>query len=219
MSDPEEHLTSNNEDMLTIQPSDVIVLTKTDDATEGELKGTVNITCTAKYTVTYKIKTTAPLKFRVRPSSGALSPGASVTVYVILQPGSKVSPSSKDKFLVMCSPLPDDIDPINCDMLAGFWKALPTNSPNIQLHRLQCVLSGETGSHVQNGHAYSEEVGDGVNIAQLAQTIKRIDQRSKLCVKLHWLSLLMFIICSICITYLLKQEIQDQRVNTCSRRY
>ncbi|XP_055840563.1 motile sperm domain-containing protein 2-like isoform X2 [Episyrphus balteatus] len=225
MSDGEDHLTPNNEEMLRITPNDVIVLNKIEDSNEGELRGSVNITCTSKYPITYKIKTTAPLKFRVRPSSGALNPGCTATVYVILQPGNKVSSSSKDKFLVMCTPLPDDMDVNNSDMLAGFWKALPPNSPNVQQHRLQCICpQSSQGNNMHNGHAYSEDVGDGKNISgvdlvQLSETIKRIDQRTRLSVNLHWLSLMVFIIVSIALTYIIKQEIQGQNSDSCSKRF
>lgn len=225
MSDVEDHLTPNNEEMLRINPSDVIVLNKIEDSVEGELKGSVNITCTSKYPITYKIKTTAPLKFRVRPSSGSLSPGCTATISVILQPGNKVSSSTKDKFLVMCTPLPEDIDSHNADMLAGFWKALPTNSPNVQMHRLQCVCAGDNqGNNIHNGHAYSDDIGDGktvsdVKFVQLAEAIKRIDQRTRLSVNLHWLSLMVFIIVSIGLAYIIKQEIQGQNGDSCSKRF
>ncbi|XP_055915491.1 motile sperm domain-containing protein 2-like [Eupeodes corollae] len=226
MSDAEEHLTPTNEEMLRITPSDVIVLNKIEDSIEGELKGSVNITCTSKYPITYKIKTTAPLKFRVRPSSGALNPGCMTTVYVILQPGNKVSSSSKDKFLVMCTPLPEDIDVNNSDMLAGFWKALPSNSPNVQQHRLQCICpQNNQGNNMHNGHAYSDDMGDGgkninnTHLLQLSESIKRIEHRTNLSFNLHWLSLLVFIIVSIALTYIIKQEIQGQKSDSCSKRF
>jgi hypothetical protein len=55
--------------------------------------------------IAFKVKTTSPKKYSVRPSSGIVEPGSSKEVQVIMQP-QKEMPASfaecKDKFLVQC---------------------------------------------------------------------------------------------------------------------
>ncbi|EEQ98483.1 Vesicle-associated membrane protein-associated protein B/C, putative [Perkinsus marinus ATCC 50983] len=54
-----------------------------------------------KYSVAYKIKTTAPRKYLVRPSSGLLSPGESADIQIILQPQTGDSSIDQhDRFLI-----------------------------------------------------------------------------------------------------------------------
>lgn len=55
--------------------------------------------------VAFKVKTTAPKQYCVRPNSGRLHPGQSVVVQVIMQPMRDDPPEDfkcKDKFLVQC---------------------------------------------------------------------------------------------------------------------
>ncbi|KAG4067466.1 hypothetical protein HA402_003290 [Bradysia odoriphaga] len=65
--------------MLQINPQDAILFTKSGN----ELVGMVEITNIIQAPVTYKIKTTSPEKFRVRPSTGILSPGANAVINVV----------------------------------------------------------------------------------------------------------------------------------------
>lgn len=68
-----------------------------------------------------QIKTTSPEKFRVRPSTGILTPGSSVTINVVLQPGPNVTLLlNKDKFLVMCMEM-TDLNTSQHD-IAELWK-------------------------------------------------------------------------------------------------
>lgn len=68
-----------------------------------------------------QIKTTSPEKFRVRPSTGILTPGSSTTVSVVLQSGPNVQLLlNKDKFLVMCMEI-NDLNATQQD-IAEIWK-------------------------------------------------------------------------------------------------
>ena len=51
------------------------------------------------FQVAYKVKTTAPEHYRVKPTVGVIEPGQSVEVSVQLTPGSAVT-ASRDRFLV-----------------------------------------------------------------------------------------------------------------------
>lgn len=68
-----------------------------------------------------QIKTTSPEKFRVRPSTGILAPGASASISVVLQSGPNVTLLlNKDKFLVMCMEM-NDLNASQQD-IADIWK-------------------------------------------------------------------------------------------------
>lgn len=67
-----------------------------------------------------QIKTTSPEKFRVRPSSGTLALGASVTIHVLLQPGYQLPPLTRDKFLIMH--LPVQSAGMSAAEIADLWK-------------------------------------------------------------------------------------------------
>lgn len=73
--------------------------------------------------VFFKIKTTAPKRYCVRPNSGKVLPGQNTTVLIILQ---QVSPADlqkpcKDKFLVQSCTAPESADP------KLVWDAVPAD--------------------------------------------------------------------------------------------
>ncbi|KAF4669668.1 Central component in molecular interactions underlying sperm crawling [Perkinsus chesapeaki] len=53
-----------------------------------------------KRSVAYKIKTTAPRKYLVRPSSGVIGPGESADIQIILQPQTADPSNDHDRFLI-----------------------------------------------------------------------------------------------------------------------
>lgn len=68
-----------------------------------------------------QIKTTSPEKFRVRPSTGVLAPGATTSINVVLQQGQLLATLNKDKFLVMCMELSSDASTSLQD-ITELWK-------------------------------------------------------------------------------------------------
>lgn len=129
--------------MLKIAPAEIITFSKVG----SELVGTVDISNISKCPITYKvmfsfffiwhliwaknwlkhfhftkqIKTTSPEKFRVRPSTGILTPGNSTAISVVLQSGPNVQLLlNKDKFLVMCMEI-SDLNATQQD-IAEIWK-------------------------------------------------------------------------------------------------
>ncbi|CAL8282619.1 motile sperm domain-containing protein 2 isoform X1 [Gadus morhua] len=104
-----------------------------------------------KNPVAYKVRTTAPDNYRVKPSSGVLDPGSSVEIMVSLHGGSQASP--QDRFLVMAAEMEKAVAGENQD-LAQFWKDIPKTK--VMEHRLQCkVLQGVKPAYIQttNPHA------------------------------------------------------------------
>ncbi|XP_050513379.1 motile sperm domain-containing protein 2 [Diabrotica virgifera virgifera] len=121
--------------------------------------------------VSYKLKTTSPEKFRVKPSTGCLAPGETVVVNVTLFPGFQLGGLSRDKFLVMSTPMEtSELD--NLD-LPELWKN--TSGRKLYQHRLKCIQSGEV---TKNGNVTvttpTAAETDQSSISQLSSTISEI---------------------------------------------
>ena len=84
--------------------------------------------------VAFKVKTTAPEKYRVKPSFGCIESGGSKTVEVTVQPGYLMS-AQKDRFLVMSVPLEEE--PKSHDDLVDYWRELLKDG----------ILHGEVEEH------------------------------------------------------------------------
>ena len=76
-------------------------------------------------------------KFRVRPSSGTLSPNNNAIINVLIQKNQHTLPVNKDKFLVMCMPLPDES--LTNEEISNIWKEVNASSP-VEQHRLKCAM-------------------------------------------------------------------------------
>ncbi|XP_035913828.1 motile sperm domain-containing protein 2-like [Anopheles stephensi] len=126
---------SSEGEMLRIKPQNTITFSKTGN----ELVGTVEITNVDTKDVSYKVKTTAPDKFRVRPSTGFLPPSASVTINVMLQHGQQIHTINREKFLVMCIGLTDE-NATSPQELTELWKNISAKDASVELHRLKCAL-------------------------------------------------------------------------------
>ncbi|KAI7842517.1 hypothetical protein COHA_003871 [Chlorella ohadii] len=90
--------------------------------------------------VAFKVKTTSPKKYCVRPSSGIVEPGSSKEVQVIMQAQREYPPSladCKDKFLVQCVKLgASDAKEVTPDMFDA------TKQRDIRQTKLRVVLVG-----------------------------------------------------------------------------
>lgn len=90
---------------LTIIPPDVIQF----GPEGGEVTASARLQNDGSLPLSYKIKTTSPEKFRVRPSAGLLPPGAATPIHVVLQPGYEGPGLLRDKFLVMSVPVTPEL--------------------------------------------------------------------------------------------------------------
>lgn len=137
--------------VLLIEPN-VITFTK-----EGsETIGTISLKNTSQNKVlSYKIKTTSPEKFRVRPSSGILASGEDRSITVTLQQGYNLvrGPLGNDRFLVMCLPLKNN--QVTPDELINIWK---TNKPTEE-HRLRCTDT----TRLKDGSLLKDQTGFDCN--------------------------------------------------------
>uniref|UniRef100_A0A4W6CK87 Motile sperm domain containing 2 n=1 Tax=Lates calcarifer TaxID=8187 RepID=A0A4W6CK87_LATCA len=105
---------------------------------ETEKKCLIILSNVTKNQVAFKVRTTAPDKYRVKPSSSCCEPGASVDIVVSLHGGSQASP--QDRFLVMAA----EMDNAGSQELAQFWKEVPKTK--IMEHRI--ILSHLISSHL-----------------------------------------------------------------------
>ncbi|RKO85449.1 PapD-like protein, partial [Blyttiomyces helicus] len=78
--------------------------------------------------IAFKVKTTAPKQYCVRPNSGRIAPGGSCEVQVLLQAMREDPPADfkcKDKFLVQSIKVPRDVMDLEGDelgrRLADLW--------------------------------------------------------------------------------------------------
>ncbi|XP_055529047.1 motile sperm domain-containing protein 2-like [Wyeomyia smithii] len=221
-------------EMLRIFPQTTIAFTKSG----SELQGNVEITNIEAKPVTYKIKTTAPEKFRVRPSSGMLIPGETATISVVLQQGQQINTISREKFLVMCMALNNETS--KTQDLAELWKNTPVSSASVEQHRLRCALpanlddgtmrngmppfgSGGAGG----GDMYGAGVGSVTysgdkqfshfqqTVSQLNDATHRLESQVKFNQTLQWISLVLFLLLSVAIVYILKAEIKNTASEYC----
>lgn len=92
--------------------------------------------------VAFKVKTTAPERYRVRPSFGCIESGGSKTVEVTVQPGHlNTATPFRDRFLVMSVPLAEE--PKKHDDLVEYWRELLKNgmlSTDVEEHRLHSTV-------------------------------------------------------------------------------
>uniref|UniRef100_A0AAX7V949 Motile sperm domain containing 2 n=1 Tax=Astatotilapia calliptera TaxID=8154 RepID=A0AAX7V949_ASTCA len=86
---------------------------------ETEKKSLIILNNVVKNQVAFKVRTTAPDKYRVKPSSSCCEPGASVDIVVSLHGGSQASP--QDRFLIMAA----EMENAGSQDLSQFWKEVP----------------------------------------------------------------------------------------------
>ena len=125
----------------------------------GDLTGRVQIQNISRKIVGYKIKTTSPEKYRVRPSTGSLSPGLTATVEIHVSGGQATSSLVRDKFLITAVFL--ESSELGQQQLAD---ALKSSKPDGQ-YRLRCQLAGNLSD--QSGDLQHGGQGQGVRVSQV----------------------------------------------------
>jgi len=167
---------SSQADLLRISPGQEVTFSNT---ATGDLFGKIHIQNISTKVVGYKIKTTSPEKYRVRPSTGSLGLGQSAVVEMHVSGGYAMTPSSlvRDKFLITAVIL--ESSDLGQQQLA---EALKTSRPDGQ-YRLTCQLSGNVGGQVRhdgvggmglNSHgALSGQADTG---RQLVSILKKVNQ-------------------------------------------
>ncbi|WVQ93872.1 hypothetical protein IAU59_000950 [Kwoniella sp. CBS 9459] len=119
--------------------------------------------------VAFKVKTTAPKQYCVRPNSGRIDAGESVEVHVLLQPLAQEPPphaKCKDKFLVQSAYITPDEE---MHTLGEMWSQTEkTNKAAIHEQKIKVVyLAAEDGTTNANGipEEGDETIGGGAGEA------------------------------------------------------
>jgi len=107
----------------------------------GELTASLKMTNVSDKAVAYKLKTTTPEMFRVRPSSGGLAPGQLVQVDISVIQGSSLS---REKFLISTTFVPS-VPSSHQEVKAALKKGRSDAE-----YRLRCTV-GQQGTLVANG--------------------------------------------------------------------
>uniref|UniRef100_A0A3P9MXS9 Motile sperm domain containing 2 n=1 Tax=Poecilia reticulata TaxID=8081 RepID=A0A3P9MXS9_POERE len=114
--------------LLDVSPSEELSF----GSGENEKKCLIILSNVTKNQVAFKVRTTAPEKYRVKPSSSSCEPGASVDIVVSLHGGTA---SPQDRFLIMAA----EMENTGSQELTQFWKDVQKNK--VMEHRCVSVIS------------------------------------------------------------------------------
>ncbi|KAG2190778.1 hypothetical protein INT46_001818 [Mucor plumbeus] len=93
--------------------------------------------------VIFKVKTTAPKQYCVRPNAGRIEPNSEIEVQIILQPFKDELPEDfkcKDKFLVQTAPVSAAFEQSD---ITSMWSHVETNErASMHQHKLRCAFVG-----------------------------------------------------------------------------
>ncbi|GFN81670.1 motile sperm domain-containing protein 2-like [Plakobranchus ocellatus] len=124
--------------LLTVSPADELTF---QSSPGGDAFDIITLSNTLTHAVAFKVKTTSPEKFRVRPSSGIINPRKTEEVYVYLVQDHKTD-VSKDKFLIMAM----EVKPgASFDPNQLFKEA---SKDKIMQHKLMCSEEGQRREQV-----------------------------------------------------------------------
>ncbi|XP_037756663.1 motile sperm domain-containing protein 2 isoform X1 [Chelonia mydas] len=149
----------------------------------GEKKCLIVLTNVTKNVVAFKVRTTAPDKYRVKPSNSSCEPGTSVDIVVSLHGG--FAASLQDRFLIMAAEM-DQFSGAGVPELAQFWKEVPRNK--VMEHRLRChVVESSKPSTLtlkENSFNIPTKTNEDLHLqlTQLLQVNKRLQEQIDRCV-------------------------------------
>ncbi|CAF3610991.1 unnamed protein product [Rotaria sordida] len=130
---------------LGIRPYDEMIFERIDPLSQGtsDCVQTLQLTNMGDKILTFKIKTTSPDKFRVKPGCSLLHPGAKTTVSVYLLKAycTPTNNINKEKFLIIWTLIGHELKQAQ---LIEFWKTVPNSV--LYEHRLRCSLSNKPTS-------------------------------------------------------------------------
>ncbi|KAJ6667530.1 hypothetical protein lerEdw1_016651 [Lerista edwardsae] len=161
----------------------------------GEKKCLIVLTNVTKNTVAFKVRTTAPDKYRVKPSNSSCEPGTSLDIIVSLHGG--CAASLQDRFLIMAAEM-DHSSGTGTQELSHFWKEVPRNK--VMEHRLRCHVleSSKPSTLTINENTFNIPMKTNedlhLQLTQLLQANKRLREQVDHCVWFHKLTLLLMLL-------------------------
>ncbi|KAM8975098.1 motile sperm domain-containing protein 2, partial [Pelodytes ibericus] len=149
----------------------------------GERKCVIVLNNVTKNTVAFKVRTTAPDKYRVKPSNSSCEAGSTVDIVVSLH--AAFVASLQDRFLVMAAEM-DQSGGTSAQDLAQFWKEVPRNK--VMEHRLRChviePIKPTTLSLKENSLNRSSPGNEDFNfkLSQLLESNRRLEEQIGNCI-------------------------------------
>lgn len=200
--------------LLFIEPNAIVF-----NRTGNEIGGTITLkNMSSTMRVSFKIKTTSPEKFRVRPSSGILFPEKEMVISIVLQQEYNVRGLlHADRFLVMCLPLEDPS--MTLEHVVALWKS----GRQPEQHRLRCCDGGNVNNEASKS-IFSAGLSENGQADTLTRKIVHLEECNA---KLHSdvifikhlliFSVIMTIAMAIIIVYILKLDIKNtvEQPDTC----
>jgi len=159
---------SNTGGLLRVSPSPYDI---SFSSTGRGLQATLSLTCTSEKTVAFKLKTTTPDIFRVRPSTGCLSQGQSVKVDIMVTQSDTLP---REKFLISAVCVDKPLASAQ-EIKAALKRGRPESE-----YRLRCVMGGSNGVGqpvMANGIAPSGGGAGGDDVKkEAAKMLKKINE-------------------------------------------
>uniref|UniRef100_A0A7I4YC42 Major sperm protein n=1 Tax=Haemonchus contortus TaxID=6289 RepID=A0A7I4YC42_HAECO len=146
---------------LHISPRDILTLNRLENNTD--YVDVVAVRNVSQSPVMFKIKTTSPEKFRVRPSTGLIPAGTTDIIRVYLQNEYRNS-CSREKFLLMAL----ETESNNMEMFGDLWKNAE-HSKKVE-QKLRCRIADDASSEGSN----TEKIGRKTSISSQQEQIDRL---------------------------------------------
>ncbi|MEE6468349.1 hypothetical protein FKM82_008265 [Ascaphus truei] len=149
----------------------------------GERKCLIVLSNVTKHTVAFRVRTTAPDKYRVKPSNSICEPGTTMDIVVSLH--AAFVASLQDRFLVMAAEMEQPSGTTTQD-LTQFWKEVPRNK--VMEHRLRChvVENIKPATLLLKGNTFnSSSTGNDdlhFKLNQLLETNRRLEEKIGHCI-------------------------------------
>jgi hypothetical protein len=107
---------------VTLNPPNAVVFK--DSKEEGKAMSSIEIINKSNDHIIFKVKTTNPNNYIVRPNQGSITPESSTSVKVICQVNIGVNSVAiiDDKFLVQLSKSPANTSNLSADEVSNLWK-------------------------------------------------------------------------------------------------
>ncbi|OCT93948.1 hypothetical protein XELAEV_18011611mg [Xenopus laevis] len=177
----------------------------------GERKCIIVLNNVTKNTVAFKVRTTAPEKYRVKPSNSSCEPGATVDIVVSLH--AAFVASLQDRFLVMAAEM-EQPSGASTQELSQFWKEVSRSK--VMEHRLRChaVENSKPASLILKSNTINHAVSDSddlhFKLNQLLETNRRLEAQIGHCIWFqHMLVALLSILVAIVAAGVYKMKHQD----------
>ncbi|NXW45949.1 MSPD2 protein, partial [Nyctiprogne leucopyga] len=167
----------------------LIVLT---NVTKNTVAFKASILCVAWFT---KCVTTAPEKYRVKPSNSSCEPGTSLDIIVSLHGG--FAASLQDRFLIMAAEM-DQSSGAGVPELTQFWKEVPRTK--VMEHRLRChvIESSKPSSLMLKENAFNIPAKTNedlhIQLTHLLQINKRLQDQIDRCLWFQQLSVVLSVL-------------------------